>query len=186
MSDPKTLPDRREPVKPEHQGVRWLCRPFAGLGVDALYAMLKLRQEVFVVEQRCAYLDADGLDPRCWHLLGWGPNDRLLACLRIVPPGLKSEESSLGRVATSQEVRGTGLGHDLLAKGVARCMQLYPASAVRISAQAHLEAFYARFGFVAEGDVYLEDDIPHVAMVRPVSRPVRRGDVTDMGGLSFR
>lgn len=159
---------------------QWVCRPFGGLGVDALYALLQLRQQVFSVEQDCAYLDADGLDPQCWHLLGFDVAGRLLACLRIVPPGLRYDESSIGRVATHLDARGTGLGLELVAKGVARCLQLHPTHAIRISAQAHLDGFYARLGFVAEGPIYLEDDIPHVAMRRPLGRQAR---VEDAAGI---
>ena len=144
----------------------WVCRPFAALGVDALYALLRLRQEVFAVEQRCFYLDADGVDPACWHLLGWSSGQQLQASLRIVPPGLKYADASIGRVVTAQEVRGHGVGQELVAKGVLRCRQLYPGARIRISAQAHLRKFYERFGFEAVSDDYLEDGIPHVEMLR--------------------
>jgi len=178
-------PERRD-GRQDRVAAHWVCRPFAGLGVEPLYALMRLRQEVFVVEQKCAYLDADGADPKCWHLLGQDAQGRLLACLRIVPPGLRYEESSIGRVAVHPEARGTGLGLELVAKGVARCLQLHPVHPIRISAQAYLEAFYGRFGFVAEGPTYLEDDIPHVAMVRPAGRPVRQSDFGVLGSPSHR
>ena len=145
----------------------WVCRPFAALGVDALYALLRLRQEVFSVEQQCPYLDADGIDPACWHLLGWSSGQQLQASLRIVPPGLKyGGDASIGRVVTTRDLRGTGLGHELVAKGVVRCKQLHPGANIRISAQAHLQRFYQRFGFAAVSEPYLEDGIPHVEMLR--------------------
>ena len=145
----------------------WVCRPFAALGLGALYALMRLRQEVFAVEQQCAYLDADGLDPMCWHLLGWSSGEQLQASLRIVPPGIKyAADASIGRVVTAREVRGSGLGHELVAKGLLRCRQLHPGAAIRISAQAHLRRFYERFGFAAVGDDYLEDGIPHVEMLK--------------------
>lgn len=144
----------------------WVCRPFAALGVDALYALLRLRQQVFVVEQGCAFLDSDGVDPDCWHLLGWSSGRQLQASLRIVPPGLKYADASIGRIVTAAEVRGHGLGHELVAKGVQRCRQLYPGTRIRISAQAHLARFYARFGFQPVSEEYLEDGVPHVEMLK--------------------
>ena len=144
----------------------WVCRPFAALGVDALYALMRLRQQVFAVEQRCAYLDADGIDPGCWHLLGWSSGQQLQASLRIVPPGLKYGDASIGRVVTTREMRGSGLGRELLAKGLLRCRQLHPGADIRISAQAHLRRFYEGFGFAAVGEEYLEDGVPHIEMLR--------------------
>jgi ElaA protein len=144
----------------------WVCRPFAALGVDALYALMRLRQQVFAVEQQCAYLDADGIDPACWHLLGWSSGQQLQASLRIVPPGLKYGDASIGRVVTTRETRGSGLGQELLAKGLLRCRQLHPGADIRISAQAHLRRFYEGFGFAAVGEAYLEDGVPHIEMLR--------------------
>jgi ElaA protein len=145
----------------------WVCRPFGALGVDALYALMRLRQEVFAVEQQCAYLDADGVDPRCWHLLGWSSGQQLQASLRIVPPGLKyASDASIGRVVTARELRGAGVGHELVAKGMLRCRQLYPGVDIRISAQAHLRRFYERFGFAAVSEEYLEDGVAHIEMLR--------------------
>src|SRR4029079_11549891 len=123
----------------------WVCRPFAALGVDALYALMRLRQEGFAVEQQCAYLYADVADRACWHLLGWSSGQQLQASLRIVPPGLKYGDASIGRVGTTREMRGSGLGQELLAKGLLRCRQLHPGADIRISAQAHLRRFYAGF-----------------------------------------
>lgn len=147
--------------------LHWLARPFAGLGVESLYAAMQLRQQVFVMEQQCAYLDADGLDTQCWHLLGWSAPGRLAAYLRIVPPGLKYAEASIGRVVTAPDQRGRGLGRELVGRGVERCSQLHPARGIRISAQAHLQPFYGHFGFVTQSDEFLEDGIPHVEMLRP-------------------
>ncbi|HSN34053.1 MAG TPA: GNAT family N-acetyltransferase [Ideonella sp.] len=145
----------------------WVCRPFAALGLGAVYALMRLRQQVFVVEQQCAYVDADGVDPMCWHLLGWSSGEQLQASLRIVPPGIKyAADASIGRVVTAPEVRGSGLGHELVAKGMLRCRQLHPGAHIRISAQAQLRRFYERFGFAAIGDEYLEDGIAHVEMLK--------------------
>jgi len=146
--------------------VIWTWQRFVDLGVDNLYDALALRCRVFVLEQG-AYLDPDGLDRHAWHLLGRDPAGTLQAYLRVVDPGLKYEAPAIGRVITSPETRGTGLGRQLMAEGVQRCLQAWPGQAIRISAQAHLARFYAGFGFRAEGEVYGEDNIPHQQMVRP-------------------
>ena len=120
-----------------------------------------LRQRVFVVEQRCAYLDADGYDPQSRHL--WADRaGSIEAYLRIVPAGAKYAEVSIGRVITAPEARGTGLGRELMRRGVAAC----GAQPIRIGAQAHLEKFYGELGFRRVSDEYLEDDIPHIEMLR--------------------
>jgi ElaA protein len=100
-------------------------------------------------------------------LLGRDEAGVLQAYLRVVDPGVKYDEPSLGRVITSPETRGTGLGKALVVEGVSRCADSWPGRAIRISAQAHLDRFYAAFGFVRVGDDYLEDNIPHCEMVRP-------------------
>ena len=94
--------------------LRWACLAFPELDAGTLYALMRQRQEVFIVEQRCAYLDADGADPACAHVLGWDEGGQLQASLRIVPPGLKYDEASIGRVVTSLGSRGGGLGAELL------------------------------------------------------------------------
>lgn len=145
---------------------RW-CR-FAELGVDDLYDALALRCRVFILEQG-AYQDPDGLDRASWHLLGRDDRGTLQAYLRVVDPGAKFAEPSMGRVITAPEVRGTGLGRALVAEGVRRTLAAWPGQGIRISAQAHLERFYAGFGFVAQGAPYDEDNIPHLEMARSPS-----------------
>jgi len=145
--------------------VIWTWQRFDQLGVDNLYDALQLRCRVFVLEQG-PYLDPDGVDRACWHLLGRGTDDALLAYLRVVDPGVKYAEPSIGRVITAPEVRGTGAGRTLMVEGMAGCDRLWPGRALRISAQAHLERFYGEFGFVRVGADYLEDNIPHVEMMR--------------------
>lgn len=145
--------------------MRWTWSRFEDLGVDRLYDALALRCRVFVLEQG-PYLDPDGLDRQAWHLLRHDDAGVLQAYLRIVDPGLKYEEPAIGRVVTAPEVRGSGLGRMLVAEGVARCLHTWPGRGIRISAQAHLARFYGAFGFVAVGGSYLEDDIPHVEMLR--------------------
>jgi ElaA protein len=143
----------------------WTWRRFPDLGVDNLYDALALRCRVFIMEQG-AYQDPDGIDRQSWHLLGRDADGVLQAYLRAVDPGVKYTEPSLGRVITSPETRGTGLGRRLVAEGVARCGEAWPGQGNRISAQAHLENFYAGFGFAKVGEPYLEDNIPHLEMLR--------------------
>jgi ElaA protein len=145
--------------------LNWSCTRFLELGVDNLYDSLALRCRVFVLEQG-PYLDPDGIDRQCWHLLGRDDAGTLQAYLRIVDPGVKFAEPSIGRVITSPETRGTGLGRRLFAEGVARCLALWPGRGIRISAQSHLERFYGGWGFKRVGSEYLEDHIPHLEMLR--------------------
>ncbi len=147
------------------QRFHWLWLRFEQLGVDHLYDALALRCRVFILEQG-PYLDPDGLDRQSWHLLGHDDGGALQAYLRIVDPGVKYPEPSMGRVITAPECRGTGLGHALVAEGVARCMAAWPGQGIRISAQSHLAGFYGQHGFERVGDDYLEDGIPHVQMWR--------------------
>lgn len=146
--------------------VTWRCLRFDDLGVVDLYALLRLRAEVFVVEQRCAYLDPDGADPACWHLLGERAGD-LLAYARLVPAGLKFTEASIGRVVTDPATRGSGLGHALMREAIERVHALWTPQPIRIGAQAHLQAFYGQHGFAVDGPLYNEDGIEHVEMLRP-------------------
>lgn len=152
--------------------LHWHWSRFEELGLHALYELLALRQRVFVLEQG-PYLDADGLDQHAWHLQGRDDDRKLVAYLRVVDPGFKYEEPSIGRVVTDASVRGSGLGRLLVAEGVAGCERLWPGRALRISAQAHLQRFYAEVGFETVGEPYLEDEIPHVEMLR---KSPSRGD----------
>ena len=149
----------------------WSWQRFGGLTADDVYDLLALRAAVFVVEQACAYLDPDGLDRQSWHLLGRDGTGALRACLRVVDPGLKYAEPSMGRVVLDQALRGNGLADQLVAEGLRQAAAAWPGQANRISAQAHLQRFYARHGFQPVGDVYSEDDIPHIQMWRPTPCP---------------
>lgn len=150
--------------------VQWRCLPFAALSAPALYRLLRLRAEVFVVEQRCVFQDMDGLDPLCLHLLGERVDERgevqLVAATRLVPAGAAFDEASIGRVVTAPAARGGGLGHALMAESVRQLIALWGPQPIRIGAQAHLEAFYNRHGFVSDHKPYVEDGIPHIEMVR--------------------
>ena len=148
----------------------WTWSRFADLGVDNLYDALALRCRVFVLEQG-PYQDPDGIDRQAWHLLGRDNAGELQAYLRVVDPGVKYAEPSIGRVITAKAVRGRGLGRRLVAEGMARCTAAWPGQGIRISAQAHLERFYGGFGFVRVGDPYPEDDIPHLEMLMPGAPP---------------
>ena len=147
----------------------WRWARFGELGVDNLYDALQLRCRVFVLEQG-PYLDPDGLDRQAWHLLGRDAQGALIAYLRLVDPGARYDEPSIGRVITAPQARGSGLGRALMAEGVAGCEHHWPGRAIRISAQAHLERFYGALGFVRVGDDYLEDHIPHLEMLRSSAR----------------
>jgi ElaA protein len=142
--------------------LRWHQRSFRELTPGELYAIVALRERVFVVEQACAYLDADGRDPVSHHLWAQAEGGAIAAYLRIVPPGEKFAELALGRIVTAPEHRGGGLGHELVRRG----LDAVGAVAVRISAQAHLERFYGQHGFDRAGEPYLEDGIPHIDMLR--------------------
>jgi ElaA protein len=124
---------------------------------------------VFILEQTCLYPDIDGLDPQAHHLLGWRTIDgkrRLAAYLRVLGPGVKYDEMSLGRVITTKAARGSGAGRALLAEGIARAEALYPGHRIRIGAQQYLEGFYRSFGFETVSAPYDEDGIMHVDMLR--------------------
>ncbi|MCO7521709.1 MULTISPECIES: GNAT family N-acetyltransferase [unclassified Pseudomonas] len=145
--------------------IEWICKHHTDLTKEQLYAILQLRTEVFVVEQRCAYQEVDGLDLRgdTLHLMGWD-GERLVAYLRLLDPQSQHGEVVIGRVVTAAEVRDQKLGHPLLLKGLEAAEHCWPGTPVYLSAQAHLQAFYARHGFVVVGEEYLEDDIPHIGM----------------------
>lgn len=146
--------------------LQWTWRHYSELVRDDLYDALALRCRVFILEQG-AYLDPDGLDRHAWHLLGRDERGVLQAYLRAVEPGRKFGEPSIGRVITALEVRGTGVGRALVAEGLRRADRVWPGLGNRISAQSHLSAFYAAFGYLATGEPYLEDGIPHLEMLRP-------------------
>ncbi|MDP2007440.1 MAG: GNAT family N-acetyltransferase [Rubrivivax sp.] len=150
--------------------LHWTWCRFGALGVDNLYDALALRCRVFILEQG-PYLDPDGVDRRSGHLLGRDVDGVLQAYLRVVDPGVKYEEPSLGRVITAPGARGTGLGRLLVAEGLARCARAWPDHGIRISAQSHLARFYGDFGFVRVGPDYLEDNIPHCEMLRTTPNP---------------
>ncbi|WP_237065545.1 GNAT family N-acetyltransferase [Microbulbifer guangxiensis] len=148
----------------------WHWSRFEDLTLQQLYSILRLRQAVFVEEQDCVYQDADGRDQHSWHLAAWQPQEsepELLAYLRVVDPGYKYSEPSIGRVLTAPVARRTGLGRELMARGLALCDTHFGPSPIRISAQQYLADFYREFGFAQVSEPYDEDGIPHIEMLRP-------------------
>ncbi|MFY7651982.1 MAG: GNAT family N-acetyltransferase [Chitinophagaceae bacterium] len=144
----------------------WKCPFFTDLTVNELYDLLRLRSEVFVVEQNCIFLDADNIDKLCHHLLGFNEHKELVASVRIVPPGITYEYMSIGRVVSSPKYRGKGFGKQLMEKAIDTCEQLYGQKAIKIGAQCYLQRFYESFGFKQCGEVYMEDGIPHMPMIK--------------------
>ncbi|SEM80122.1 ElaA protein [Pseudomonas sp. ok272] len=147
--------------------VDWVCKHHSELGKEQLYAILRLRSQVFVVEQNCVYQDIDGQDMEgdTCHLMGWD-GDQLVAYLRLLDPLLNGNDVVIGRVLIAPEARGQGLGHALLGEALEKAQKYWPDVPIFLSAQAHLQGYYARYGFVVVGEQYLEDDIPHIGMRR--------------------
>lgn len=147
--------------------IQWIAKEFADLSVAELYAVMQLRVEVFILEQECLYRELDGLDAQCDHLMAFDPKNAALAAYsRIVPPRLTFSEPAIGRVITAQDYRGVGLGFELMKRSIAHCLELYPEQPIRIGAQAHLQKFYVSLGFQPDSEIYDEDGIPHLEMLR--------------------
>jgi len=144
----------------------WRSGPFDALSLRDLQFIYMARQAVFGLEQNCVYQDIDGYDEVSVHLAAWSPQQAMpLAYARIVAPGVKYAEPSIGRVVTTVAARGTGLGRELMRRAIALTNELYPHQGIRISAQSRLEAFYGGMGFASVGERYLEDGIPHTQML---------------------
>ncbi|CAB3828507.1 GNAT family N-acetyltransferase [Achromobacter ruhlandii] len=144
----------------------WTCKPHAELTLAELYAILRLRSAVFVVEQDCVFLDMDGKDlqGQTEHLMAW-ENGALLAYCRLLEPALNDGQAVIGRVITAPAARGTGLGHELMRRAKDEVARLWPGQPVYLGAQARLRAYYAGHGFVPVTEEYIEDGIPHVGML---------------------
>lgn len=148
----------------------WQFARFDDLPIRDWYAASEARIDVFVMEQNCPFQDNDGADMHSWHLLGWegeGASRSLAAYCRIVDPGVKFTEPSIGRVVTPRSTRRMGYGRLLMAEAVRRHESLYPGKPNRIGAQQRLEKFYQGFDFSTVSPMYMEDGIPHVEMLRP-------------------
>jgi len=149
-----------------HPSTLFTWRRLEEFSSTELHTILAAREQVFVVEQQCPYQDADAYDAVAWHLTGHcGPH--LAAYLRLIDPGHKSPEPSIGRVLTTRAFRGTGLGKKVVAEGIRHSHLHFPEMTVRLSAQSHLQHFYHSFGFVPASSQYIEDGIPHLEMLLP-------------------
>lgn len=149
--------------------IDWQHASFAELSNHDVYAMMAARLHVFVLEQQCLWNDFDGLDLAAHHVLGWSTVDgrrQLVAYLRVLAPGAKYAEASIGRVLTTDAARGAGAGRALVEQGLALAARLYPQARIKIGAQQYLERFYAGFGFATISAPYEEDGIMHVDMLR--------------------
>jgi ElaA protein len=144
----------------------WSVKPFADLSAEELFAIYELRTAVFVVEQNCAYQEVDHKDPKSTHVFALDEEGVCIAVSRIVPPGISYDEISIGRVAVHINYRKDGLGDLLMQKTLAHISEVFGEQPIRISAQEYLIKYYRKHGFEVKSDVYLEDDIPHVEMLR--------------------
>jgi len=147
--------------------MNWIIKSFNELTPAELYAILQLRCEVFVVEQNCPYLDEDDKDQNSYHLMGW-KNDLLAAYTRILPQGLAFDEASIGRVVTSPKARGGGIGRELMQRSIKELYKLYGEVPIRIGAQLYLRPFYTALGFSQVSEVYIEDGIEHIKMLKTI------------------
>jgi ElaA protein len=145
--------------------MNWILKPFAELTPKELYSILQLRNEVFIVEQNCAYQDLDNKDLKSWHLMGM-EEGKLMVYSRLLAPGISYSESSIGRIVSSPSGRKKGMGKKIVEESIVQIKNLFKTDTIRIGAQLYLKKFYESFGFFQEGDIYLEDNIPHIIMLR--------------------
>lgn len=143
--------------------MQWICKHFNDLTAGEIYDILRLRNEVFVVEQNCVFQDADNKDQLSYHLMA-REKDMLAAYARLLPPLVSYEMASIGRVVTSPTKRRAGLGRELMQQSIALCYKLFGRSSIKIGAQLYLKPFYESHGFRQSGDVYDEDGIDHIEM----------------------
>jgi len=146
--------------------ITWTLKKFETLTPYELYAILRLRTEVFVVEQNCVFQDMDNKDQPAYHLMGW-KNEILIAYTRLIPSNLSYKEPSIGRVVTSASARGGGIGRKLMEKSIEEMIRLYGKTPIKLGAQLYLKKFYESLGFIQSGDIYKEDGIDHIEMIRP-------------------
>ena len=144
--------------------LNWIFKKFDELSARELYAIMQLRNEVFVVEQNCVYQDADNKDQLSMHFCGWD-GEKLVAYTRIIPPGISYIEASIGRVVTSRAYRNTGAGRQLMKESIGLTCSRFNCTQIKIGAQVYLTKFYQSFGFTACSDEYLEDGIAHIEMI---------------------
>jgi len=147
------------------QSLQWSWKSFEQITKEELYEVLSFRQSIFVVEQKSWYQDADGLDNISLHLL-LKENTFLVGYLRLIPPGKKYDTPSIGRIAIKENLRGNAIGSELVKRGIKKSSETYLTDSVTISAQNYLTKFYQNHGFTIQGEIYDEDGIPHVKMVK--------------------
>jgi ElaA protein len=145
--------------------LNWTTKKFDNLTPHELYAIMQLRNEVFVLEQNCIYQDADGKDLHAWHCMGWNEYGQLMAYTRLLPAGVSYEIPSIGRVVTHADVRRLGAGKELMNHSINTCYDLFGKHPIKIGAQLYLKKFYVSFGFEQTSEVYLEDGIEHIEMI---------------------
>jgi len=152
--------------------LNWVICRFEDMSPLQVYSLLKLRQQIFIIEQECIFPEIDGLDPVCLHILAWDGDD-VLAAARIVGPGLdpdhaaQGDRPAIGRVVTSEVLRGQGVGRVLMARAIEACADNFAGKPIYLNAQLYLRDFYQGLGFVQFGDKYDEDGIAHISMERP-------------------
>lgn len=145
--------------------ISWQTKAFKDLTVDEFFEIIQLRTEIFVVEQNCPYQEVDEKDRKSFHLFGKTSNGQIIAVSRILPPGVSYQEISIGRVALKKEARGKGIADEMMKETFKFIESRFGKQAVRISAQHYLLNFYNKHGFTPIGEIYLEDNIPHVEML---------------------
>ncbi len=152
----------------EKRTISWTWQNFDELSTNALYRIISARESVFVVEQKCPYLECDGLDIYAWHLAAWANRDEteaLVAYLRVIQPGKKNAGPTIGRVLTTKAFRHCGTGRELIRRGIENTKRLYPNHSITISAQEYLKRFYQDYGFKQTSEIYYEDGIQHIDMI---------------------
>lgn len=145
--------------------IEWKIKPFEVLTVTELYDILQLRSRIFVVEQNCVYLDLDGKDKVALHLFGIFEH-KIVAYARLFKAGISFDNASIGRVTVDPDYRDRKWGHDLMENAIAGILEHFGESQITIGAQLYLKIFYEKHGFVQTGEMYLEDDIPHIEMIK--------------------
>lgn len=149
----------------EESKVFFKVKSYQELAIDELYELLRLRTAVFVVEQNCAYQDIDGSDNKAHHILGY-KGGTLVAYARIFSPGVYFYQASIGRVVVRESQRAHNYGYELMNRSIQAVEELYNTRTIKLSAQSYLKSFYNTLGFKEVGEVYLEDDIPHIKMIK--------------------
>ncbi|NIY74578.1 GNAT family N-acetyltransferase [Thalassospira sp. HF15] len=159
-------------MAPTPPDLTWIECDFDDLSGQHVHSLLQLRQQIFIIEQTCIFPDIDGLDPLCRHIIAYDGAD-VLAAARIVAPGVdpdhaeQGDRPAIGRVVTSERLRGQGIGREVMRRAIDVCTRNFAGKPIYLNGQLYLQAFYESLGFVQFGDEYEEDGIPHISMERP-------------------